>query len=135
MESAGEALAVATVPPANQPVARRVEGRLVHEPAMISGTGRTPYHVYSTLGLAAEKHMNRAAHKLGLGHNAVARRIQAFFEDGLEREGKLSELREQGCRKLEKHCVRLMEYALPPEGIDSFGRCGSSDITKSGRKW
>ncbi|KAJ6542529.1 hypothetical protein DFH09DRAFT_1322381 [Mycena vulgaris] len=115
MESREDSLALATLPPVNQPLTTRVDGRLVRDLVLASGTGRTLHEVYSRLGLAAEKHANRAAHKLGLGPTAVARRIQSFFEDGFEREAKLSELREQGSRKLEKDCVRLMEYALSSE--------------------
>jgi hypothetical protein len=108
-----DSLAVATLTP-DLPLAARLGGSsLIRDPQLtVTGTGRILHEVYTTLGSAAEKHANRAAHNLGLGPSAVARRIQDYFGDGFEREAKLAGLETQ-CRKIEKDCGRLMEYALP----------------------
>ncbi|KAJ7134017.1 hypothetical protein C8R43DRAFT_1022198 [Mycena crocata] len=97
-------------------VSSRPPGALVQNTAAFIGPGRTLHDLYSTLGGAAEKHANRAAHNLGLGPAAVAERIRLFFGDGSERESKLVLLQEESPgKRLEKDCVRLMKYALPVE--------------------
>jgi hypothetical protein len=107
-----DSLTVATITP-ELPLAARVGGSLIRDPQLtVTGTGRILHEVYTTLGSAAEKRANRAAHSLGLGPSAVARRIQDYFDHGFEREAKLAALGSQ-CRKIEKDCGRLMEYALP----------------------
>ncbi|KAJ7284481.1 hypothetical protein C8J57DRAFT_1669582 [Mycena rebaudengoi] len=81
-----------------------------------SGPGRTLDEIYTAAGLLVGKSANRAAHHLGLGPHAVARRICAFFGDGREREEKLEKLSTvSDDRKLKMDCVKLMGYALPSE--------------------
>lgn len=110
----GVQLVVATVTPVRQlTVVPELEGSLIQTSSTIGSTGRTLHEVYSTLGAAAERHANRAAHSLWMGPHAVRQRIQEFFGDGDEREAKLRELGKTSCRNLEKDCVRLMKYALP----------------------
>ncbi|KAJ7284461.1 hypothetical protein C8J57DRAFT_1669536 [Mycena rebaudengoi] len=81
-----------------------------------SGPGRTLDEIYTAAGLLVGKSANRAAHHLGLGPCAVARRICAFFGGGREREEKLEKLSTlSDDRKLKMDCVKLMGYALPSE--------------------
>ncbi|KAJ7115337.1 hypothetical protein C8R44DRAFT_739924 [Mycena epipterygia] len=111
-------LTLVSVPPTPRPslplVQRTSTGKSITSWSP-SGPGKTLHEIYSTLGLSAEKYANRAAHTLGLGPRAVAHRIQAFFGDGYERESKLNLFGDHHFRRLEKDCLRLMEYALPSE--------------------
>jgi hypothetical protein len=55
------------------------------------------------------------AHRLGLGPNATAQKIAAFFGTAEERQLRLSTLRNdhETLAKLEKDCTKLMGYTLP----------------------
>ncbi|KAJ6570389.1 hypothetical protein B0H10DRAFT_1027880 [Mycena sp. CBHHK59/15] len=79
------------------------------------GPGRTIHELYSSLGHSVEVYANRAAHRLGLGPNALASRIRDFFGDGDGRESKLNALAFCKFPSLEKYCVNLMQYARPSE--------------------
>jgi hypothetical protein len=84
----------------------------------VLGPGRTLDELYSAAAHLVGEGANRAAHRLGLGPSAVARRIQAYLGDGREREVNLERLRlRESCwtriRRLDKDCFRLMGYALP----------------------
>ncbi|KAJ7135699.1 hypothetical protein C8R44DRAFT_388115 [Mycena epipterygia] len=83
------------------------------------GTGSTLYRVYSSMGILAKRHVNKAAHTLGLGPQAMVDRIQAFFGDGLERETCLNESQSFRSQALEKKYLRLMKYALPSESFST----------------
>ncbi|KAJ7135684.1 caspase domain-containing protein [Mycena epipterygia] len=83
------------------------------------GTGSTLYQAYSSMGLFAQRHANKAAHAVGLGPQAMVDRIQAFFGDGLDREARLNELQSFRSQALEKKCLRLMKYALPSESFST----------------
>lgn len=75
--------------------------------------GRTLNEVYSVVGQALETHVNRAAHRLGLGPHVVAAKIISFFGTGEERQLRLIALWDEIPEKLERYCFRLMKYALP----------------------
>ncbi|KAF7333431.1 hypothetical protein MVEN_02359000 [Mycena venus] len=77
--------------------------------------GRTLDRVYTTLGNILEVHANRAAHALGLGPHAVARKIKAYFASGDDRAERLQSLRSSIPPKLQKRCLKLMKYTLPVE--------------------
>jgi hypothetical protein len=75
--------------------------------------GRTLNEVYAVVGQTLQTHANRAAHRLGLGPDVVARKIASFFGTGAERQLRLSALWGEIPEKLERNCFRLMEYTLP----------------------
>jgi hypothetical protein len=74
---------------------------------------RTLNEVYSVVGQVLQTHANRAAHRLGLGPEAVAEKITSFFGTGEERQLRLIALWDEVPDKLERYCFKLMEYTLP----------------------
>jgi hypothetical protein len=114
MDTTSSLALVKMVSPVNTlPLVRRVNGTVARDPLPRTGPGSTLHMVYSTLGVIADKQANRAAHSFGLGPNAVALRIRNFFGELCEKELKLAEMRRRTCRKLQRDCTQLMEYALP----------------------
>ncbi|KAJ6542487.1 hypothetical protein DFH09DRAFT_1089042 [Mycena vulgaris] len=99
-------------------------GAIVKSTAGFIGPGKTLHEIYSSLGVMAERHANRAAHALGLGPVAVSERILIHFGDGRERESALNKLRTNIPRTLVKNCRKLVDYALPSESsstqLDAF---------------
>jgi hypothetical protein len=88
------------------------------------GAGLLLYHAYLLAGGHFERGINRLAHGLGLGPDAVASRIEkAFGADALVRQLALDNLYEslhEQSRKfddlerlLEKEAREMMKYALP----------------------
>jgi hypothetical protein len=75
--------------------------------------GRTLDEVYSVVGQVLQTHANRAAHRLGLGPNAVAAKITSYFGTGEDRQQRLIALWDEIPENLERYCFRLMEYTLP----------------------
>ncbi|KAJ7273163.1 caspase domain-containing protein [Mycena rebaudengoi] len=100
-----------------------------------SGPGRTLDEIYTAAGLLVGKNANKAAHHLGLGPCAVARRICAFFGDGREREEKLEKLRtvSDDSHTLKKDCIKLMGYTLPSESSQTQLQAFKSIITLTTR--
>lgn len=88
-------------------------GPLVIGSSSVPATGRTMNHLYSELGRAVAKRANRLAHGVGWGPRATAEKIQRLFGSGEQRCLRLGELRLQPAVQLEKHCGRIMQYALP----------------------
>ncbi|KAJ7067472.1 hypothetical protein C8F01DRAFT_1121385 [Mycena amicta] len=84
--------------------------------------GRLLHETYNAAGRFAERHANRAGHRLGLGPLAIVERIHSFFKT--DREAKLEKIRSKLPHKLEKDCLRLTRYAFPEESfktqIDAF---------------
>ncbi|KAJ6605397.1 hypothetical protein DFH09DRAFT_1353851 [Mycena vulgaris] len=112
-------LTVATARPAcneSFPIVRRANTDRSCVPSWSPrGPGKTLHEIYSTLAVSAAKHANRTAHTLGLGPEAVAQRINTFFGDGYERESQLNLFGDHRARKVEKDCLKLVEYTLPSE--------------------
>jgi hypothetical protein len=81
-----------------------------------AGPGRLLSKAYLAGGHVMEKNFNRLAHKIGLGPDAVAKRISDRFE--FKPEGtviRLTELDSLSAAnyELEKDCLKLMKHALP----------------------
>ncbi|KAJ7282245.1 hypothetical protein C8J57DRAFT_1499222 [Mycena rebaudengoi] len=76
---------------------------------------RTLDEVYSVVGQVLQTHANRAAHRLGLGPNAVAGKITSYFGTGEGRQQRLIALWDEIPENLERYCFRLMEYTLLTE--------------------
>ncbi|KAJ6480839.1 hypothetical protein C8R45DRAFT_1215775 [Mycena sanguinolenta] len=74
--------------------------------------------VYTTLGKAVEKQANRAAYVFGLGPQVVAQKIKVYFGNRDETVQRLELLATSVPPKLEKRCLKLMEYALPTESVN-----------------
>jgi len=77
-----------------------------------AGPGRLLSEAYLAGGRVVEKKFNRLAHHMGLGPNAVAKRIEHRLETP-ERLMRPAELSEKVTRELEKDCRKLMKHALP----------------------
>ncbi|KAJ7067477.1 hypothetical protein C8F01DRAFT_1365545 [Mycena amicta] len=96
----------------------------LRDPLPLAAPGRLLHETYNAVGRFAERHANRAGHRLGLGPLAIVERIHSFFKT--DREAKLEEIRSKLPQKLEKDCLsrRLTQYALPEESfktqIDTF---------------
>lgn len=77
--------------------------------------GSAVRRVYTSLGKVVETRANRAAHRFGLGPQAVAEKIKAHFGSGGDRVRQLELLRtsESLLPKLKKKCFKLLKYALP----------------------
>jgi hypothetical protein len=87
---------------------------LVLDSLLNPSPGRTLNQLYSGLGRIAEKQANQAAHSVGLGPQPVAQRIRRYFGDGENRVRQLDLLHNsKALPKIEKHCRKLMSYALP----------------------
>ena len=85
------------------------------------GPGRLLNQAYISIGQSIEKQANRLAHNMGLGPIAVTELIEKAFEIAPEeRQDKLDDLYDRlgstddhDIGELQKHCMRLMKYALP----------------------
>ncbi|KAF7355994.1 hypothetical protein MVEN_00928800 [Mycena venus] len=82
--------------------------------------GRTMDQAYTAAAKVVEKLANRAAYNLGLGPGIVAGKIKSYFGEGKQRAQKLQLLGTciPHC-ELEKHCLKLVKYALPTESADT----------------
>ncbi|KAJ7624367.1 G-protein alpha subunit-domain-containing protein [Roridomyces roridus] len=111
MNSSSNDVSLSLIPAASLPLTRPTPGPLVPISTFI-GPGKTLHELYSSLGLVAERHANRAAHAFGLGPAAAAERIRFFFGDGIAREEALTRLKSTPLSpKLERYCARLTTYA------------------------
>jgi hypothetical protein len=78
-----------------------------------SGPGRLLNQAYLKGGRAIEKKVNRLAHELGHGPDAVVERILKGLRS---REGDLmrsTHFRDKVSGELERNCLKLLKYALP----------------------
>ena len=89
-----------------------------HGSLAVTGPGRSLHQLYQSGGRWLGNVMDRVAHNVGLGPDAVSDRIQETFGSQQERLLKLDKLfgdnnRKCDLRALEKDCKILMKYALP----------------------
>jgi hypothetical protein len=78
------------------------------------GPGRLLAKAYVASGRFVGGKVNRLAHQMGYGPDAVQERILKHFEVREERSLRLSEIRNgQVDRVLSKNCAKIMKYALP----------------------
>jgi hypothetical protein len=78
------------------------------------GPGRLLAKAYVTSGRFVGRKVNRLAHQMGYGPDAVQERILKHFETREERSLRLSEIRNGTVeRVLNKNCAKLMKYVLP----------------------
>ncbi|KAF7365769.1 CAMK/CAMK-unique protein kinase [Mycena venus] len=88
--------------------------------ALMSGSpGRTLNHVYESCSNFMEAKANRAAHRLGLGPHAVAKKIKSYFGNGEERVQRLQLTRSSNPVELEKFCLCLLKYTQPTESANN----------------